>query len=152
VAVMLLKRNPDDPTVLTHLSLDEFMERLLIGETPDKKRETAYNAYRAVDDQAERALIEGLEKQAGASPGPTLYTLFSESDTVPASLQEEFELFRVMYQATRCYDLNTTLQKDPRVRDRRAAVACTMAIIARALEEEPEGIHLSIENYRSYID
>ena len=151
-AVMLLKRNPDDPTVLTRLSLDEFMERLLIGETPDKKRETAYNAYRAVDDQAERALIEGLEKQASASPGPTLYTLFSEADGVPASLQEEFELFRVMYQATRCYDLNTTLQKDPRVRDRRAAVGRTMAIIARTLEEEPEGIHLSIENYRRYID
>src|SRR5712692_6448130 len=67
VAVMLLKRNPDDSSVLADLSLDSFMERLLVGETPDKKRETAYNAYRAVDDKAERQFIEGLEKQARPS-------------------------------------------------------------------------------------
>jgi hypothetical protein len=151
-AVMLLKRNADDPTVLSHLSLDEFMERLLIGETPDKKRETAYNAYRAVDDKAERALIEGLEKEANASSGTTLYKLFSQADAVPASLAEEFELFRVMYQATCCYGLNTILQNDPRVRDRREAVRRTMALIARTLDEEPKGIHLSIEDYRRYID
>lgn len=151
-AVMLLKRDADDPTVLAHLSLDQFMERLLIGETPDKKRETAYNAYRAVDDKAERALIEGLERQASSSSGSTLYRLFSEADGKPASLDEEFELFRVMYQATRCYGLNTVLQKDPRVRDRRAAVGRTMALIARTVDEEPAGIHLSLECYSKYID
>ena len=150
-AVMLLKRNPDDPAVLSHLSLDQFMERLLIGETPDKKRETAYNAYRAVDDKAERALIEGLEKEANASSGATLYQLFSEADAVPASLEEEFELFRVMYQATCCYGLNTILQKDPRVGDRREAVRRTMALIARTLEEEPQGIHLSLEDYGNFV-
>jgi hypothetical protein len=152
VAVMLLKRNPADPTVLTRLSLDDFMEGLLIGETPDHKRETAYNAYRAVDDKAERALIEGLEKEANASSGTTLYRLFSQADAVPASLAEEFELFRVMYQATCCYGLNTILQNDPRVRDRREAVRRTMALIARTLDDEPKQLHLSIENYSNYID
>jgi hypothetical protein len=152
VAVMLLKRNADDPTVLEHLSLDQFMERLLIGETPDKKRETAYNAYRAVDDRAERAFIEGLEKEAHASGGRDLYTLFSQGNGKPVSLQEEFELFRVMYQATRCYDLNTTLQRDPRVRDKREAVGRTMSVIARTLDEEPRGIHLTIDDYSRYID
>jgi hypothetical protein len=34
VAVILLKRSADDPTVLAHLTLDQFMERLLIGEIP----------------------------------------------------------------------------------------------------------------------
>jgi hypothetical protein len=43
-AVMLLKRDPSDPGVLNHIGLDDFMQRLLIGETPEKKRETAYNA------------------------------------------------------------------------------------------------------------
>jgi hypothetical protein len=57
-----------------------------------------------------------------------------------------------MYQAARCYDLNTTLQKDPDVRDKRQAVARTMSVIARTLDEEPQGIHLSIENYGKYID
>lgn len=150
-AVMLLKRNADDPTVLEHLSLDDFMERLLIGETPDKKRETAYNAYRAVDDKAERAFIETREKDALAS-GTPLYQIFSQRDGKPVSLDEEFELFRVMYQATNCYGLNTTLQKDPRVRDKREAVSRTMQVIARTLDEEPKGIHLSIDNYGSYVD
>jgi len=150
-AVMLLKRDADDPIVLAHLSLDQFMERLLIGEAPDKKRETAYNAYRAVDDKAERALIDDLERQASTSSGSTLYRLFSEADSKPASLDEEFELFRVMYQTARCYGLNTVLEKDPRVPDRRAAVRRTMALIARTLDERPKGIHLSIENYSKYI-
>ena len=150
-AVMLLKRNADDPTVLEHLSLDQFMERLLIGETPDKKRETAYNAYRSVDDKAERAFIETREKEARAS-NTSLYQLFSQVKGKPVSLDEEFELFRVMYMATSCYDLNTTLQKDPQVLSKRQAVARTMSVIARTLDEEPKGIHLSIDNYGKYID
>ncbi len=148
-AVMLLKRNPEDPNVLTHILLDSFMERLLIGETPDKKRETAYNAYRAVDDKTEREFIEELEKQE--RPSRSLYSLFSEAGDVPPSLQEEFELFRVMYDAAGTYDLNTTLEKDPRVRDKREAVRRTIALIARTLEEEPQGINLTIENYGRYI-
>ncbi len=150
-AVILLKRNPNDSTVLAHLSLDQFMERLLVGETPDQKRETAYNAYRAVDDKAERAFIEELEARARPTSRPTLYALFAGAATVPPSLEEEFELFRILYQAARCYDLNTTLQKDPRVRDKREAVGRTMALIARTLEEEPQGVHLTIENYGQYI-
>jgi len=148
-AVMLLKRNPDDPSVLGHLSLDTFMERLLIGETPDKKRETAYNAYRAVDDKAERQLIENLEKQA--RPSRPLYKLFSKAAGVPASLEEEFELFRVLYSAAHAYDLNTTLQKDPTVRDKREAVGRTISLIARTLDETPQDIQLNLADYWKYI-
>jgi hypothetical protein len=148
-AVMLLKRNPDDPTVLHHIKLESFMDRLLIGETPEKKRETAYNAYRAVDDRAERTFIDGLEKQATRER--PLYSLFVESEGGPESLDEEFELFRRIYGATRTFDLNTTLERDPEVHDKREAVCRTLAIIARAIDEEPEGIHLTIENYRDYI-
>jgi hypothetical protein len=150
-AVMLLKRNPDDPTVLAHLPLEAFMERLLIGETPSKKREIAYNAYRAVDDDAERDCIESLEQQARASSGATLYSLFSQASGKAASLLEEFELFRIMHGAARCYDLNTTLQKDPGVRDKRQAVERTMRVIARTLQDEPRDIHLTLENYAAYI-
>jgi hypothetical protein len=146
---MLLKRNPDDSAVLSHLPLDRFMERLLIGETPEKKRETAYNAYRAVDDKTERQFIEGLERQT--TPTRTLYSLFSSAGALPVSLEEEFELFRVLYNSARAYDLNTTLQKDPRVRDKREAVHRTLAVIARTLEEEPQGINLTINDYGKYI-
>jgi len=149
VAIMLLKRNADNPSVLSRLKLDAFMERLLIGETPDKKLETAYNAYRAVDDKEEREFIEGLRKQS--SPSRTLYSLFVQASRRPVSLEEEFELFRVMHGAGVAYDLNTTLQKDPAVKDKREAVSRTLAIIARTLDEQPQDIHLSIDNYRSYI-
>lgn len=149
--VMLLKRNPDDPTVLAHLPVENFMERLLIGETPDKKRETAYNAYRAVDDKAERTFIEGLEKQTRGSARQSLYNSFSSASDTPESLREEFELFRVMHEAARCYDLNTTLQKDPSVNNKREAVGRTMQVIARTLDEEPRDIHLTLENYAQYI-
>ncbi len=148
-AVMLLKRDPGDSTVLNHVLLEPFMERLLIGETPDKKRETAYNAYRAVDDQAERVFIEGLEKQA--TPSRPLYSLFAESVDAPASLEEEFELFRVMYNAARTYELNTILQRDPHIGAKREAVEQTLAIIARTIEREPHPIRLTLENYRDYL-
>ncbi|MHB8656041.1 MAG: hypothetical protein ACYDA9_19450 [Terriglobia bacterium] len=152
VAVMLLKRNVDDPNILSHLPIDSFMQSLLIGETPDKKREIAYNAYRAVDDEAERKFMKGLDKNVNPASGSTLYKLFTEAESIPASLQEEFELFRVMYYALRTYDLNTTLQRDPTVHDKREAVGRSMAIIARTLAEEPLDIHLSINNYRKYIE
>ncbi len=149
-AVMLLKRNPDLPSVLDHILLDSFMERLLIGETPDKKHETAYNAYRAVDDKAERTFIEKLERDAG--PSRSIYSLFVGAGGMPASLEEEFELFRVMYYAARTYDLNTTLQKDPGVRDKREAVGRTLAMIGRTVDEEPRDLHLTIQNYGQYIE
>jgi hypothetical protein len=150
-AVMLLKRNAEDATVLADLSLDAFMERLLIGETPAKKREIAYNAYRAVDDAAESACIQSLEKQAAASPDGSLYRHFARAADKPDSLLEEFELFRAMHRAARCYDLNTTLEKDPGVSSKRQAVERTMRIIARTLREEPRGVHLTLENYGAYI-
>ena len=148
-AVMLLKRDLEDPAVLNHVLLEPFMERLLIGETPDKKRETAYNAYRGVDDRAERAFIERLAAEAG--PSRPLYSLFTEAPDTPPSLEEEFELFRVLYNAARTYDLNTTLQRDPRVRDKRQAVELTLSLIARTVEREPHPIHLTLDNYRDYI-
>jgi len=151
VAVMLLKRNADDPNILSHLPIDSFMQSLLIGETPDKKREIAYNAYRAVDDEAEREFIKGLEKHVNPATGSTLYKLFTEAKSMPASLQEEFELFRVMYYALRTYDLNTTLEHDPQVHGKREAVGRSMAIISRTLAEEPPDIHLSIDNYRNCL-
>lgn len=148
-AVMLLKRNADDPTVFAHALLESFMDKLLIGETPDKKREIAYNAYRAVDDQAERAYVDKLMSEA--TPARPLYSLFGSRGGAPQSLLEEFELFRVMYYAARTYDLNTTLQKDPSVHDKRDAVRRTMAIISRALDEQPVGIRLTLDDYAGFI-
>src|SRR5207245_2317741 len=46
--VFLLKRDFASDEVLETLDRNAFLDRLLIGLTPDGKREIAYNAYRAV--------------------------------------------------------------------------------------------------------
>ena len=47
--------------------------------------------------------------------------------------------------------MNTVLQKDPKVRDKMEAVRLTMELIATAVNERPEQLHLTLDNYRSFI-
>jgi len=153
--VFLIKRDPSDRRVIESLSESKFMTRLLIGETPDKKRETAYNAYRAVNDKEERDCIDALEKEV-ASKDPNgviegaLYEAYRGRNDIPETLYQEFELFRIMYKAARCYDLNTILMSDPKVNSKREAVEKTMTIIAKTVDEEAKDIVLTLDNYRQY--
>ncbi len=149
-SVFLLKRDFNDPLVLERLPLEQFMDRLLIGETPMGTREIAYNGYRATDDTSERQYIARVEERARAA-GRSVYGLLMDQRDVPDSLLEEFELFRVMYQAAACYDLNTVLQKDPRVPHKMEAVRSTMDLIATAVEKRPEALKLTLHNYREFI-
>ncbi|HEU5300271.1 MAG TPA: hypothetical protein VFW08_12320 [bacterium] len=146
--VVLLRRAREDPTVVERLSLSAFMSALLVGETPDKKREIAYNAYRAVDDEEEKVYILGLESE---SRGRDLYRLFERKRDVPETLREEFELFRVMHRACRTYALNTTLTADPAVKDRKEAVALTMQLIAGLLGRQPQELRLTLSDYRAFL-
>lgn len=150
-SVILLKRDPRDRTVLEALSLGKFMGRLLIGETPDRKREIAYNAYRAVDDEAERAALARLEAAAPFAGGrpEALYEAFLSAPHIPETLAEEFELFRILHQACRCYDLNTILATDPTVRGLKEAVARTMELIAYAISLRQGPVRLTIDDYRT---
>ena len=149
--IILLKRDPRDRTVLETLSLPKFMGRLLIGETPDRKREIAYNAYRAVDDAAERAVIDRLEAEARRSGGTdALYAAFLRQPDVPETLAEEFELFRIMHQSCGCFDLNTILTTDPVVPSLKEAVSRTMELIAYAVNRR-EPVRLTLDDYRSVL-
>jgi hypothetical protein len=152
-SVILLKRDRDDPTVVEHLRLGSFIGRLLIGETPDKKREVAYNAYRAVDDDVERAYLTALEAAAGGdgADAEALFAAYDGRTDAPETLQEEFELFRVMYEAARTYGLNTILTVDPQVKDKKEAVELTMDLIARLVEEDPSPLRLTLSDYRSFL-
>lgn len=149
--VFLLKRSAADPVVLQVLPLDHFMDRLLIGETPDGKREIAYNAYRAVDDEAEKQLVQEIEGKAERGTG-SLYPLLESAREIPESLREEFALFRQMHHATLCYDLNTTLQQDPRVTTKKEAVRLTLQLILRGVENRSRDLQLTLDDYRSQID
>jgi hypothetical protein len=144
--VFLLKRDPSDPVVLDVLSRDRFMERLLIGQTPDGKREVAYNAYRAVDDAAERQAINTLERESQEHEIP-LYQAFLRSSRLPDSLIEEFSLFREMYGAALCYDLNTILQNDPSVTSKSEAVQRTLKLILRGIENRSPQLRLTLGDY-----
>jgi hypothetical protein len=147
--VVLLRRDREDPVVAERLPLGAFMEALLIGETPDGKREIAYNAYRAVDDEQEQAFLAQVGREESEPGG--LYRAFERRGDGPETLREEFELFRVMHQAASCFGLNTVLTADPRVRDRKEAVALTMRIIARLVDEQPPQVRLTLQQYRDFI-
>ncbi len=150
-SVFLLKRDFEADEVLQRLPLNVFMERLLIGITPYGTREIAYNNYRATDDVTERKFIADVEQEA-ISDGTPLYPLLIAKPEVPETLLEEFELFRVMYQSAACYALNTVLQKDPSVTTKMEAVRRTMDLIAMAVEERPEELNLTIDNYGAFVD
>ncbi len=143
--VILLRRDREDPVVAARLPLNAFMDSLLVGETPEKKREIAYNAYRAVDDEEEKAYLGRLSSDGG------LYDVFERRADAPETLREEFALFRVMHHACACYALNTTLTADPQVKDRKEAVALTMRIIARLVDEQPSALRLTLLDYRGFI-
>lgn len=154
-SVILLKRKPEEPIILEHLSQSAFTGRLLIGETPDKKREIAYNAYRAVDDGDERKFVDSIEAAAIQRFGPTypigeLAGLMHRAD-IPDTLFEEFELFRMLYRATRCYDLNTTLTAHPAVRDKQEAVRLTMELIAKVLDDQPTALKVKLNELESFL-
>ena len=146
--VFLLKRDAADAVVLKQLSLADFMGRLLIGQTPDGKREIAYNAYRAVDDVSETRAVEAVTAASQSVRRP-LYEAFEEATDLPESLVEEFTLFREMHRATHCFDLNTTLQRDPLVTSKKEAVQLTLEVIIRGAENREPDFCLTLDNYRS---
>lgn len=156
-SVFLIKREFSDPVVLTSLSEADFLARLLIGLTPDGKREIAYNSYRAVDDNEEAALVATLEKSLekglnGSDYASRLMKAFYTSPSVPPTLYREMALFSLLYQATSCYGINTTLASDPNIKFKQAAVLATNKLLARTVEEQPRTLALKLDNYRSYLN
>lgn len=153
VVVILLRRDLRYSTVVRHLSLSQFMTDLLLGETPLGTRETAYNAYRAVDDKLERDYLEGAreESEETGCPFDQVYEDCRTCPPKPETLKQEFDLFQLLYQATRCYDLNTILTQDPEVRDKQEAVALTIRLLSLIIDRLPEGPSLDLENYRDFL-
>jgi hypothetical protein len=153
--VILLRRDPSDRLVASRLTLPQFFAALLIGETPDRKREVAYNAYRAVDEEAERAFVASMEQEVwnhrGALVAEELYRTFQRRADVPETLREEFELFRVMHRTCHCYTVNTILTSDPLVHDRKEAVRLTIDLIARLVDEQPQALRLALDTYSSFL-
>ncbi|MEK6577203.1 MAG: hypothetical protein AABZ05_06355 [Nitrospirota bacterium] len=150
-SVVLLRRDMNDPRVAEYLPLNRFMSRLLIGETPMKTREIAYNAYRAVDDKKEKDWINFLERETKAKGPEDIYDLYTEKKDIPETLREEFELFRVMNRSALCFDINTVLQNDPMIKSKREAVQNSLKVILKTIINQPRDLRLDIANYREFI-
>jgi hypothetical protein len=141
--VILIKRDFGEEHLLESLPLDKFVERLLIGDTPDGKREVAYNDYRAVDDEEEKKYLKDLFEKARHS-GRTAYQQFMmDREHRPLTLDEEFELMEVLHSSARCYDLNTILQIAGYTK--RDSVARTIQLIVEVLRNRPMDIRVTLE-------
>jgi len=141
-SVVLLRRDPEDPTVVRRLDEQQFIERLACGRTPQGKYETAYNAYRAVDDAEERRYIEQL-----VARGESLLELTSPD--APQTLREEFTLFRALFAAAACWDVNTILRSDPAVGSTREAVERTTNLLRRIAASDVPPV-LTLSDYQPF--
>jgi hypothetical protein len=147
-AVMLIKRNFDEDVVIERLSIDKFMARLLVGRTPAGTKEIVYNSYRAVDDKSERAWIDTIE----AKGVDKMWSEYQKAKDKPETLNEEMEMFRMLFKSAAAYDLNTVLQKDKAVTSKMEAVHNTMRVIVKALDNTKETFRYGIEDYRKLLD
>jgi hypothetical protein len=147
-AVMLIKRNFDEDVVIERLTIDKFMARLLVGRTPAGTKEIVYNSYRAVDDKAERAWIDTIE----AKGVEKMWSEYQKAKDKPETLNEEMEMFRMLFKSASAYDLNTVLQKDKAVTSKMDAVHNTMRVIVKALDNTKDTFRYGIGDYRKLLD
>ena len=147
-AVMLIKRNFDEDVVVERLTIDRFMARLLVGRTPAGTKEIVYNSYRAVDDKSERAWIDTIE----AKGVERMWSEYQKAKDKPETLNEEMEMFRMLFKSAAAYDLNTILQKDKAVTSKMDAVHNTMRVIVKALENTKDTFRYGIDEYRKLLD
>jgi len=147
-AVMLIKRNFDEDVVIERLSIDKFMARLLVGRTPAGTKEIVYNSYRAVDDKSERAWIDTIE----AKGVERMWSEYQKAKDKPETLNEEMEMFRMLFKSAAAYDLNTVLQQDKAVTSKMEAVHNTMRVIVKALDNTKDTFRYGIGEYRKLLD
>ncbi len=146
-ATFLLKRNFDEDLVVERMDIERFMARLMVGLTPAGTKEIVYNSYRAVDDKSERAWLDTIE----AKGVEWMWANYQKAKDKPPTLVEEIEMFRMLFRSAPAYDLNTVLQKDPKITSRMEAVNRTMRIIAVALENTKSDFHYDIRDYEKLL-
>src|SRR5438093_598741 len=81
-----------------------------------------------------------------------MWDLYQKAADKPETLVEEFELFRMMFRSTKAYDVNTVLQKDPKVTSKMEAVGRTMKLIANLHDSKDERLRATISDYGRRIE
>ena len=146
-AAFLLKRNFDEDLVIERMSIEQFMARLMVGLTPMGTKEIVYNSYRAVDDVSERAWLDRIE----AKGLDRMWDEYRKAMDKPETLEEEIEMFRMLYRSAAAYDLNTVLQKDPTIGSKMEAVGRTMELIVKALDNTKTSYRYTIGDYAKLL-
>jgi 5-methylthioribose kinase len=123
------------------------MARLLVGRTPAGTKEIVYNSYRAVDDKKERAWIDTIE----AKGVDKMWSEYQKAKDKPVTLDEEMEMFRMLFKSAAAYDLNTVLQNDKAIGSKMEAVSKTMQIIVKALDNTREDFRYTIKDYAKLL-
>jgi hypothetical protein len=123
------------------------MARLLVGRTPAGTKEIVYNSYRAVDDKSERAWIDTIE----AKGVDNMWSEYQKAKDKPETLNEEREMFGMLFKSAAAYDLNTVLQKDKAVTSKMEAVHNTMRVIVKALDNTKETFRYTIADYAKLL-
>jgi hypothetical protein len=135
-AVVLLSRDPSEERLLERLDERTFVGRLLEGRTPAGTFDTAYNAYRLVDDEAERRYIE-------ARIGDHQALLDARSDPrAPQTLREEATMLSLLWRSTRAYSVNTILVDRAGMTLREAARLTAGWLEEIVTEQAPDALEL----------
>jgi hypothetical protein len=121
---------------------------LLVGRTPAGTKEIVYNSYRAVDDKSERTWIDTIE----AKGVDKMWSEYQKAKDKPETLNEEMEMFRMLFRSASAYDLNTVLQNDKAIGSKMEAVQKTMKIIVAALDNTKEDFRYTIKEYRKLVE
>jgi hypothetical protein len=124
------------------------MARLMVGRTPTGTKEIVYNSYRAVDDRSERAWLDTIEAQGVDK----MWQNYTKAKDKPQTLDEEIEMFRMLFRSATAYDVNTILQKDPKVTGRMEAVNKTMTILVKALDNTATRFRYDIKTYDQLLE
>jgi len=141
---VLIKRDLNSEEVMVELDREKFVERLLKGETPDGRWEIAYNDYRAADDDEEKEYLKNIFERAETRNSKVTDEFDLDRQKRPYTLDQEFELFDLLFKATKCYDLNTILQRTGI--SKRDAVAMTIDLIRKAFSGWRVGARLKLED------
>lgn len=135
-AVVLLEQDPYSDLVLEPLDEDAFVSKLLIGRTPSGGADTAFNAYRLVDDAAERAFVDRHRERRDELVAALA------SPAAPATLVAEAEAFRRLHRRAGAYSLNTVLAHDGRLPLQQAVRKTIDLLVAVADGGTPDPIRL----------
>ncbi len=142
-AIVLLERDPTSDVVVERLDESDFIGRVMVGRTPASDFHTAYNAYRLVDDAAERAFIEQHSDDFQHLVDAMV------SAEAPATLRQEAMMFRTMARSAPTFRVNTILTRAGRL-SIDAAVQETLGLLEKLVTEDAPDL-LKLDDVPSQI-